>query len=34
VIVLEHMARMRTPVIAQVHGYARAGGCGLAAGES
>jgi enoyl-CoA hydratase len=30
--VLEHMARMRTPVIAQVHGYALAGGCGLAAG--
>ena len=29
---LEHMARMRTPVIAQVHGYALAGGCGLAAG--
>jgi enoyl-CoA hydratase/carnithine racemase len=26
------MARMRTPVIAQVHGYALAGGCGLAAG--
>jgi len=31
--VLEHMARMRTPVIAQVHGYALAGGCGLAAGS-
>ena len=30
--VLELMARMRTPVIAQVHGYALAGGCGLAAG--
>jgi enoyl-CoA hydratase/carnithine racemase len=30
--ILEHMARMRTPVIAQVHGYALAGGCGLAAG--
>ena len=29
---LEHMARMRTPVIAQVHGYALAVGCGLAAG--
>ena len=28
----ELMARMRTPVIAQVHGYALAGGCGLAAG--
>ena len=28
---LEHMARMRTPVIAQVHGYALAVGCGLAA---
>ena len=24
--ILEHMARMRTPVIAQVHGYALAGG--------
>lgn len=31
--ILEHMARMRTPVIAQVHGYALAGGCGLAAGS-
>jgi enoyl-CoA hydratase/carnithine racemase len=30
--VLEAMARMRTPVIAQVHGYALAGGCGLAVG--
>ena len=30
--ILEAMARMRTPVIAQVHGYALAGGCGLAAG--
>jgi enoyl-CoA hydratase/carnithine racemase len=30
--ILELMARMRTPVIAQVHGYALAGGCGLAAG--
>jgi enoyl-CoA hydratase len=30
--ILESMARMRTPVIAQVHGYALAGGCGLAAG--
>ena len=30
--ILEHMARMRTPVVAQVHGYALAGGCGLAAG--
>ena len=30
--ILEHMARMRTPVIAQVHGHALAGGCGLAAG--
>jgi enoyl-CoA hydratase/carnithine racemase len=29
---LDHMARMRTPVIAQVHGYALAVGCGLAAG--
>jgi enoyl-CoA hydratase/carnithine racemase len=26
------MTQMRTPVIAQVHGYALAGGCGLAAG--
>jgi enoyl-CoA hydratase/carnithine racemase len=31
--ILERMARMRTPVIAQVHGYALAGGCGLAAGS-
>jgi enoyl-CoA hydratase/carnithine racemase len=30
--ILERMARMRTPVIAQVHGHALAGGCGLAAG--
>jgi len=30
--ILEHVARMRTPIIAQVHGYALAGGCGLAAG--
>ncbi|HEY7037848.1 MAG TPA: enoyl-CoA hydratase-related protein [Methylomirabilota bacterium] len=30
--ILEYMARMRTPIIAQVHGYALAGGCGLAAG--
>jgi enoyl-CoA hydratase/carnithine racemase len=30
--ILECMARMRTPIIAQVHGYALAGGCGLAAG--
>lgn len=29
---LERMTRMRTPVIAQVHGYALAGGLGLAAG--
>lgn len=29
--ILEAMARMRTPVIAQVRGYALAGGCGLAA---
>lgn len=28
---LEAIPRMRTPVIAQVHGYALAGGCGLAA---
>lgn len=31
--VLELMARMRTPIIARVHGYALAGGCGLAAGS-
>ncbi len=31
--ILESMARMRTPVIARVHGYALAGGCGLAAGS-
>jgi len=30
--ILEGMARMRTPVIAQVHGFALAGGCGLAVG--
>ena len=30
--ILESIARMKTPVIAQVHGYALAGGCGLAAG--
>ena len=30
--VLEAIPRMRTPVIAQVHGYALAGGCGLAVG--
>ena len=30
--ILERMARMRTPLIAKVHGYALAGGCGLAAG--
>ena len=29
--ILEGMPRMRTPVIARVHGYALAGGCGLAA---
>ena len=29
--ILEGMSRMRAPVIAQVHGYALAGGCGLAA---
>jgi enoyl-CoA hydratase/carnithine racemase len=29
--VLEAIPRMRTPVIGQVHGYALAGGCGLAA---
>lgn len=29
--ILESMPRMRTPVIGQVHGYALAGGCGLAA---
>jgi len=28
---LEGIPRMRTPVVAQVHGYALAGGCGLAA---
>ena len=30
--ILESMVRMRTPLIAKVHGYALAGGCGLAAG--
>ena len=30
--ILELIPRMRTPVIAQVHGFALAGGCGLAAG--
>ena len=30
--ILESMARMRTPLIAKVHGHALAGGCGLAAG--
>jgi enoyl-CoA hydratase/carnithine racemase len=30
--ILEALPTMRTPVIAQVHGYALAGGCGLAAG--
>ena len=30
--ILESIERMKTPVIAQVHGYALAGGCGLAAG--
>ena len=30
--ILEAMARMKTPVIAKVHGFALAGGCGLAAG--
>ena len=29
--ILEAMPRMRTPVIGRVHGYALAGGCGLAA---
>ncbi len=29
---LEAMARTRTPLVAQVHGYALAGGCGLAVG--
>jgi enoyl-CoA hydratase/carnithine racemase len=29
--VLEGIPRMRTPVVGQVHGYALAGGCGLAA---
>ena len=32
--ILEHMARMRTPVIAQVHSYALAGGCGLPRGPT
>ena len=30
--ILDAMSRMKTPVIAKVHGYALAGGCGLAAG--
>jgi enoyl-CoA hydratase/carnithine racemase len=30
--ILEAMWRMKTPIIAQVHGFALAGGCGLAAG--
>jgi enoyl-CoA hydratase/carnithine racemase len=30
--ILTTLARMKTPVIAQVHGHALAGGCGLAAG--
>jgi len=30
--ILESIARMRKPVIAQVHGFALAGGCGLAVG--
>jgi len=30
--ILELLARMKTPVIAKVHGHALAGGCGLAAG--
>jgi enoyl-CoA hydratase/carnithine racemase len=30
--ILESIPQMRTPVIAQVHGYALAGGCGLAVG--
>jgi enoyl-CoA hydratase/carnithine racemase len=30
--ILEMITRMRTPVIAQVHGFALAGGCGLAVG--
>jgi enoyl-CoA hydratase/carnithine racemase len=30
--ILEAIPQMRTPVIAQVHGYALAGGCGLAVG--
>ncbi len=30
--ILEGIPRMKKPVIAQVHGYALAGGCGLAAG--
>ena len=30
--ILEAIARMRTPIIAQVHGFALAGGCGLAVG--
>ena len=30
--ILEAMARMKTPLVAKVHGFALAGGCGLAAG--
>src|SRR5947207_3921698 len=30
--ILEAMARMTTPLVAKVHGFALAGGCGLAAG--
>jgi len=30
--ILEAMARMKTPIVAKVHGFALAGGCGLAAG--
>jgi enoyl-CoA hydratase/carnithine racemase len=30
--ILETIPNMRTPVVAQVHGYALAGGCGLAVG--
>jgi len=29
--ILKSMATMKTPIVAQVHGYALAGGCGLAA---
>lgn len=31
-VILEGITRMRKPVLAQVHGYALAGGCGLAVG--